>query len=96
MGAKKTGGFTFAIDTDDAAFAQLVAAAKAALGKPLIICAINGRPPSWPNVIDTWLPSRVRLTVVDAPLTGVSLIDDVPTALSPAWNVTTSCVKIGV
>ena len=26
--------------------------ALAALGKPLIVCAINGRPPSWPNVID--------------------------------------------
>jgi len=26
--------------------------AMAALGKPLIVCAINGRPPSWPNVID--------------------------------------------
>ena len=25
--------------------------AMAALGKPLIVCAINGRPPSWPNVI---------------------------------------------
>ena len=26
--------------------------ALAALGKKLIICAINGRPPSWPNVVD--------------------------------------------
>ena len=26
--------------------------ALAALGKPLVVCAINGRPPSWPNVID--------------------------------------------
>ncbi len=26
--------------------------ALAALGKPLIVCAINGRPPSWPNVIE--------------------------------------------
>ncbi|WP_317151264.1 glycoside hydrolase family 3 N-terminal domain-containing protein [Sphingopyxis indica] len=25
--------------------------ALAALGKPLIVCAINGRPPSWPNVV---------------------------------------------
>jgi len=23
-----------------------------ALGKPLIVCAVNGRPPSWPNVVD--------------------------------------------
>ncbi len=23
----------------------------AALGKPLIVCAVNGRPPSWPNVV---------------------------------------------
>ena len=27
-------------------------AALAALGKPLIVCAINGRPPSWPNTAD--------------------------------------------
>lgn len=26
--------------------------ALAALGKPLVVCAINGRPPSWPNVVD--------------------------------------------
>ena len=26
--------------------------AMASLGKPLIVCAINGRPPSWPNVIE--------------------------------------------
>jgi len=26
--------------------------ALAELGKPLIVCAINGRPPSWPNVIE--------------------------------------------
>jgi beta-glucosidase len=26
--------------------------ALAALGKPLIVCAINGRPPSWPNVVE--------------------------------------------
>lgn len=26
--------------------------AMAALGKPLIVCAVNGRPPSWPNVIE--------------------------------------------
>ena len=25
--------------------------AMAALGKPLIVCAVNGRPPSWPNVV---------------------------------------------
>ncbi|MXO60172.1 beta-glucosidase [Altererythrobacter salegens] len=25
--------------------------ALAALGKPLVVCAINGRPPSWPNVV---------------------------------------------
>lgn len=27
-------------------------AALAELGKPLIVCAINGRPPSWPTVVD--------------------------------------------
>ncbi|WP_338243494.1 glycoside hydrolase family 3 N-terminal domain-containing protein [Aurantiacibacter hainanensis] len=26
--------------------------ALAALGKPLVVCAINGRPPSWPNVVE--------------------------------------------
>ncbi|RIV86725.1 glycoside hydrolase family 3 N-terminal domain-containing protein [Aurantiacibacter zhengii] len=26
--------------------------AMAALGKPLVVCAINGRPPSWPNVVE--------------------------------------------
>lgn len=26
--------------------------ALAALGKPMIVCAINGRPPSWPNVVE--------------------------------------------
>src|SRR5690606_24330618 len=26
--------------------------ALAALGKPMIVCALNGRPPSWPNVVD--------------------------------------------
>ena len=26
--------------------------AMAALDKPLVVCAINGRPPSWPNVVD--------------------------------------------
>jgi beta-glucosidase len=26
--------------------------ALAALGKPLVVCAINGRPPSWPNVVN--------------------------------------------
>ena len=25
--------------------------ALAALGKPLVVCAINGRPPSWPNIV---------------------------------------------
>ena len=25
--------------------------ALAALGKPLVVCAVNGRPPSWPNVV---------------------------------------------
>jgi len=39
--------------------------ALAALGKPLIVCAINGRPPSWPNVIakadavlECWYPGQ--------------------------------------
>src|SRR5690606_28633327 len=39
--------------------------AMAALGKPLIICAINGRPPSWPNavaradaVLECWYPGQ--------------------------------------
>ena len=26
--------------------------AMAALGKPLVVCAVNGRPPSWPDVVD--------------------------------------------
>jgi len=30
---------------------ELVAALHA-LGKPIVVCAINGRPPSWPNVIE--------------------------------------------
>src|SRR3546814_5711630 len=37
--------------------------ALAALGKPLIVCAINGRPPSWPNVVakaDALLRSEER------------------------------------
>lgn len=39
--------------------------ALAALGKPLILCAINGRPPSWPNavakadaVLECWYPGQ--------------------------------------
>src|SRR5690606_23054703 len=39
--------------------------ALAALGKPLIVCAINGRPPSWPNaiaradaVLECWYPGQ--------------------------------------
>ena len=39
--------------------------ALAALGKPLIVCAINGRPPSWPNVVakasavlECWYPGQ--------------------------------------
>ena len=39
--------------------------ALAALGKPLVVCAINGRPPSWPNVVakadavlECWYPGQ--------------------------------------
>jgi beta-glucosidase len=39
--------------------------ALAVLGKPLIVCAINGRPPSWPNVVakadavlECWYPGQ--------------------------------------
>ena len=39
--------------------------AMAALGMPLVVCAINGRPPSWPNVVaradamlECWYPGQ--------------------------------------
>src|SRR6185503_4975590 len=51
--------------------------ALAALGKPLIVCAINGRPPSWPNVIakadavlECWYPGQEGGTAIAEALLG--------------------------
>jgi len=51
--------------------------AMAALGKPLIVCAINGRPPSWPNVIakadavlECWYPGQEGGTAMAEALIG--------------------------
>ena len=51
--------------------------ALAALGKPLIVCAINGRPPSWPNVVDKadallecWYPGQEGGTAMAEALLG--------------------------
>ena len=51
--------------------------AMAALGKKLIICAINGRPPSWPNVVDKadamlecWYPGQEGGTAIAEALLG--------------------------
>jgi beta-glucosidase len=51
--------------------------ALAALGKPLIVCAINGRPPSWPNVVaradailECWYPGQEGGTAMAEALLG--------------------------
>lgn len=51
--------------------------ALAGLGKKLIVCAINGRPPSWPNVIDRadavlecWYPGQEGGTAIAEALFG--------------------------
>jgi len=48
-----------------------------ALGKPLVICAINGRPPSWPDAVDKanallecWYPGQEGGTAVAEALVG--------------------------
>ncbi len=52
--------------------------ALAALGKPLIVCAINGRPPSWPNVVEKadavlecWYPGQEGGTAMAEALLGL-------------------------
>jgi beta-glucosidase len=51
--------------------------AMAALGKTLIVCAINGRPPSWPNVVakadavlECWYPGQEGGTAIAEALLG--------------------------
>ena len=48
-----------------------------ALGKPVVVCAFNGRPPSWPNVVDKanailecWYPGQEGGTAVAEALLG--------------------------
>ncbi|MEO6379306.1 MAG: glycoside hydrolase family 3 N-terminal domain-containing protein, partial [Caulobacteraceae bacterium] len=55
---------------------ELVDAIKA-LGKPLVVCAINGRPPSWPNVVakanavlECWYPGQEGGTAMAEALFG--------------------------
>jgi beta-glucosidase len=49
-----------------------------ALGKPVVVCAINGRPPSWPNVVananavlECWYPGQEGGTAIAEALFGV-------------------------
>ena len=49
----------------------------AAVGKPIVICAINGRPPSWPNVVaksnallECWYPGQEGGTAMAEALLG--------------------------
>lgn len=51
--------------------------ALAALGKPLVVCAVNGRPPSWPNVVEKadallecWYPGQEGGTAMAEALLG--------------------------
>jgi beta-glucosidase len=48
------------------------------LGKPIVVCAINGRPPSWPNVVDNsnailecWYPGQEGGTAMAEALFGL-------------------------
>src|SRR5690606_30612146 len=50
-----------------------------ALGKPVVVCAINGRPPSWPNVaarahaiLECWYPGQEGGTAVAEALFGLT------------------------
>jgi beta-glucosidase len=50
-----------------------------ALGKPVVVCAINGRPPSWPNVaakahaiLECWYPGQEGGTAVAEALFGIT------------------------
>jgi beta-glucosidase len=52
--------------------------ALAALGKPVVVCAINGRPPSWPHIIghanailECWYPGQEGGTAIAEALFGV-------------------------
>jgi beta-glucosidase len=49
-----------------------------ALGKPIVVCAINGRPPSWPNIVakanailECWYPGQEGGTAMAEALFGV-------------------------
>jgi beta-glucosidase len=49
-----------------------------ALGKPVVVCAINGRPPSWPNIVaranailECWYPGQEGGTAMAEALFGV-------------------------
>jgi beta-glucosidase len=65
-------------DVDIVGEQNALVAAMAALGKPLIICAINGRPPSWPAVVDhasalieCWYPGQEGGTAMAEALFGL-------------------------